>query len=101
MFAARNRMTEILENFPGKDLDEYCNCGQKETILHIYNCEILRDGKQSNYEYERIFNGKIDEQIEVFIILEKNLDKREILKEKITETPCDPPVIRYFVNSNG
>ena len=84
MFAVRNRMTEILENFPGKNLNEYCICGQKETIIHIYNCEILSDGKQYNYEYEIIFNGKIDEQ---------NLDNREILKEKTTETPCDPPVI--------
>jgi hypothetical protein len=30
MFAGRNRMTEILENLPGKDLDEYCICGKKK-----------------------------------------------------------------------
>ena len=87
MFAVRNRMLEMLENFPGKDLNEYCICGQKETIIHIYNCEILSDGEQYNYEYETIFNGKIDDQIEVFKIVEKNLDKREILNEKTTENP--------------
>ena len=101
MFAVRNRMNEILENFPGKDLDEYCICGHQESIIHIYNCEILGDGKHNDYEYDMIYNGQLEEQTEVFKTLEKKLEKREKLKEKLKKTPCDPPVIHYFVNSNG
>ena len=69
-------------------------------MLHIYDCEILNEGKQLDCKYENIFTGKIQEQIKIFKKVEENLVKRENLKEKIKEhvkTPCDPPVIRYIV----
>ena len=39
IFAIRNRMIEISENFPGKEISSTCHCGTTETILHIYFCE--------------------------------------------------------------
>ena len=40
--------------------------------------------------------------IRIVKLLRRERDKeREILNEKIKENRCDPPVIRYFVKSNG
>jgi hypothetical protein len=40
LFSVKNRMLEIAEDFPGKQIDDKCCCGQLENILHIYNCAI-------------------------------------------------------------
>ena len=100
-------MIEISENFPGKIQTESCVCGQTESMIHLYKCEILSGGKQIDGEYETIFTGTIDEQIKIFKVIEVNLENRKEIKEikeklkEESETPCDPSEIRYFVNSNG
>ena len=53
MFAVRNRMIEIYENFPGKNIEDICHCRKKETMEHIYNCDDL------NKEICRISSMKI------------------------------------------
>ena len=58
MFAIRNRMLEISENFPGKDISEICCCGKLESMLHIYSCEKLNNGSEQHLEYNGIFGGK-------------------------------------------
>ena len=55
MYATRNRMVDIPQNFGGK---ENCICGNEETMSHIYSCEYLNI-EETELEYEKIFNGKI------------------------------------------
>ena len=52
-------MIEISENFPGKIQTESCVCGQTESMIHLYKCEILSGGKQIDGEYETIFTGTV------------------------------------------
>ena len=96
LFAMKNRMVNIPANFPKPNIVKKCICGEKEDMKHIHNCEILNDGEQSNLEYEKIFEGNISEQIQVFRKFERNLKRREHLTEnkKDITPPCDPLVIR-------
>ena len=95
MFGIKNRMVNISANFPKPNIEYKCFCGQKEDMKHVYNCELLNEGRQPNIEYERIFTGNISEQIEVFRIFEQNMERRETMKENKIEQqpPCDPNVI--------
>ena len=54
MFALRNKMFEISENFPGKQMKDECVCTKKEEMLHIYKCEILIEGRKPILIYENI-----------------------------------------------
>ena len=92
----KNRVVNIPANFPKPNIVNKCICGEKEDMKHIHNCEILNDGEQSNLEYEKIFEGNISEQIQVFRKFERNLKRREHLTEnkKDITPPCDPLVIR-------
>ena len=104
MFKIRNRMFEIQENFPMKEMKETsCPCGEEETMLHIYNCEILNGKLRSRSNYTGIFTGTVNEQIKIFKRFEESLKERENLKDQLKtklNSPCDPPVIRY-IPSNG
>jgi hypothetical protein len=64
-------------------------------MKHIYQCETINDGEQPVLKYEKIFEGNICEQIEVFRKFERNIENRkkfnELKKENII--PCDPHVI--------
>ena len=97
MFAVKNRMIEIYENFPGKQLKKECICNEIESMSHIYNCETLNEGKSQILKFEQIYEGNIKDQIEVFKHFEENLNRRELINLK---PPCDPSVIRYYT-SNG
>ena len=100
MFSVKNRMLEIAENFPGKQLDDMCWCGQQENILHIYNCEILNENKPI-VKYEELYNGRLEDQISICERIESCMEKRKQLKQTVKdETPCDPAEIRYLY-SNG
>ena len=77
MFSARNRMTEIGYHFPKPNTENICICGEKEDMVHIYNCELINQEKKPNLKYENIFNGDIQKQIEVFKHFKQNLEKRE------------------------
>ena len=50
-----------------------CYCGSEETSEHIYNCEILSDKKDKKLNFERIYNGTIREQDEIFRTFEQNM----------------------------
>ena len=77
-----------------------CWCGQQETILHIYNCEILNE-KEPTVKYEELYNVKLQDQISIFERIEANMKKKEQQKQKgKDEIPCDPAEIRYLY-SNG
>ena len=89
MYATRNRMVDIPQNFGQK---ENCVCGNEETMSHIYSCEYLNI-EETELDYERIFNGNITEQISIFRRFENNLKARNEMKINTeTETndqPCD------------
>ena len=56
IFAIRNRMVEIPNNFKRNKEEHKCVCGENETTKHIYNCEQLNsDDKYKNIQFEEIF----------------------------------------------
>ena len=78
-------MTKIPYNFGQKE--EKCICVEVEDIQHIYNCEII-DAKKPELTYDKIYNGNLKSQIEVFRRIEKNLEiRQEILIRN--KSPCD------------
>ena len=87
----------MYENFPGKQLKNECICSKIESISHKYYCETQNEGKNSIMKFEKIYEGNIKDQIEVFKHYEENLNRRESINLK---PPCDPSVIRYYT-SNG
>ena len=87
LFAVKNRMINIPYNFSSK-CEPKCKCGKNENMLHIYQCELYKKEKQPLFPYEKIFNGNLKEQIEVYRKFKQNLQTREEIKEKISN-PCD------------
>ena len=85
MFAIRNRMFRIPNNFGEKD--EKCVCGTIETMSHTYDCESLNEN-ESNIKYEELYNGNLNNKIEIFRRLETNIEKRLEIKTK-KNFPCD------------
>ena len=79
LFSYRNRMVNIPSNFPKGKTEYTCICGEKENMKHIYNCELLSEKKEQGVDYEKIFNGTINQQIDVFRIVQQNLDQRELI----------------------
>ena len=75
-------MIKIPSNFRGKEKkDEMCpaGCDKIETMEHIYKCIEFNKGKKVIHPYEKIYNGHISEQVEIFNIMKRNLEKRKIL----------------------
>ena len=63
MFSVKNRMVRIPANFP-KDKTEYkCVCNEKEDMQHIYYCDILNNGRETNIEYEKLYTDRSIETI--------------------------------------
>ena len=91
LFAIKNKMIDIPSNFSSK-IENRCQCGEIENMEHIYICEILNKERRI-LPYEKIYNGNLSEQIDIFQIFERNLEIRE-RKQTETEIPCDPDVIR-------
>ena len=119
LFEIRNGMTQIPSNFSSRDNVFYCVCGDRESMPHLYNCEKLnkQTTKSDHVSYNKIYNGHINEKIEVYRKFEENLKVREnILKtdeeksiSKIeqnkkrngtSKSPGDPSV-DPLVTSNG
>ena len=59
-----------------------------ENISHIYSCEILNE-KKTTISYNEIYNGNLNNQIEIFRRIENNLDERRKMKNE-NNFPCDP-----------
>ena len=91
-FSIRNKMIDIPANFPKSKEKTVCFCGNIEDMNHIYECELFSSEKQ-NISYEKIYNGDIHEQTEVFRRMENCLDKRKSITDLENELPCDPNVI--------
>ena len=80
----RNRMIGIPFNFGKKE--EKCICGKIENISHIYECKSLNE-QETKLPYNEIYNGNLNNQIEIFRRLEKSLKERNEMKTNIF--PCD------------
>ena len=85
LFEIRNRMIKLPYNF-GKE-EEKCVCGGKENISHINECKSLNE-LQAKLPYNEIYNGNLNNQLEIFSRLDKLLKERDKMKTKIF--PCDP-----------
>ena len=78
IFAIRNRMVEIPNNYRSNKDEHKCVCGKNETTEHIYNCEQLNsDDQYNNIHFEEIFKDNIEKQVEISRIFFKNLQSRE------------------------
>ena len=100
IFAIRNKMIMISDNY--KNTTEICQCGQIETMEHIYNCKQWNDNnKIEKTKFEEIYKDNISKQVEVSKKLFKNLEKRQ---KKNTNSHviqlCDPP-LSVVESSNG
>ena len=91
MFEVKTRMVNIPTNFPKQNMEYICPCGEKENMEHLYNCEMLNDGVKPKLKYEKLYNGNLFEQCEVFRTFEKNFEKRKTFTK---ESPCDRSLIR-------
>ena len=103
LFGVRNMMTDIPSNFSRGEKETQCQCGQREDMEHIYECEIYNE-EQVNLPYKKIYNGSINEQIAVFRQFELNLQKGQQLRTKIdlffhTES-SGPPLPMHDCNCN-
>ena len=85
LFEIRNRMIKLPYNF-GKE-EEKCVCGERENISHIYECKSLNE-QQAKLPYNEIYNGNLNNQLEIFRRIEKSLKERDKMKTNIF--PCDP-----------
>ena len=61
LFAIRNKMVDIPNNFSNKELKEKCFCGEIEEMEHLYECEIL--GNNSEISYDKIYSNNVKDQI--------------------------------------
>ena len=89
MFAVKNSMINIPANF-SSNCETKCECGVKEDMVHIYNCE-LYNNRKPEIPFEKIFNGNMKEQILVFNKFSQNMETRKKLKQiSYPSDQCDP-----------
>ena len=93
VFDMRNNMTNIPSNFKSeKENTTTCICGEKENMIHIYNCEKLNTEKPRE-KYENIFGNNVKKIRYVLQRFNENLKEREkLLKEETFQEIriCDP-----------
>jgi len=79
MFAVKNAMVNITANFTSKS-ETKCDCGLRENMKHIYECKIYNE-ENPEVEFEKIYNGNLNEQKMFFNKFKQNMQKREKIKE--------------------
>ena len=87
LFEMKNKMTKIPSNFSKSNIRYECYCGDEENMKHIFYCKSLSNGIEQRIEYDKIYNGTVTEQKEILTIFERNMKKREQLKEE-NQIPC-------------
>ena len=99
MFAIKNRMVQISYNFPQNKSIDKCQCGEEESMEHIYSCKLLNKQEEYQLPYKMIFIGNIGEQIMIFRTFQNNMKEREKLlkneKQKNENShviPCGDPL---------
>ena len=73
----RNRMVPISNNFPSKQNENPCICGEPDDDMkHIYSCKMLNT-ENPNITYEKIFENDVKNQKIVFERFKTNYEVRE------------------------
>ena len=75
IFAIRNRMIDIENNFKNRKKTEKC-CGQIEDQQHIYTCQQLNK-KKTDIEYNKIFEENVKIQKAIMERFNENYEKRK------------------------
>ena len=104
IFAIRNRMVHIENNFPNQLSKSPCICGEFENQEHIYSCTLLNQNKVI-IEYDRIFEENVKDQKQIYERFKENLEIRNEKTRKISH-PSDPSgrstiITNPSCNSNG
>ena len=95
MFSIKNRMIQLPCNFGNPN--EKCICGAEENMPHLYSCQYLNENKQI-ISFDKLNNGSLSDQIEIFQRFEYNMEIRTELKQKMKDgwnnqmkanSPCD------------
>ena len=95
-------MIEIPANFPSKNgnIDENCKkCGDKETMKHLYICDL--NEKNSNIKYEEIFGENLEKMRIVYQNFRTNYENKREQKVIIPRDPLCDPLSSVFEYSNG
>ena len=79
MFAVKTSMVNITANFSSNS-ETKCECGQWEDMKHIYECKIYNK-ENPEVEFEKIYNGNLNEQKMVFNKFKQNMQKRDKRKQ--------------------
>ena len=88
MFAVKNSMINIPANFSSK-CEMKCKCGQIEDMAHIYECG-LYNMKTPEIPFEKIFEGNLKQQIEVYNKFAQNLETRNLKRTSYPGDHYDP-----------
>ena len=101
IFSIRNRMVPIPYNFPVKQSEISCLCGQTENMKHIYSCNYL-NVENEEITYEKIFEDNVKHQKKVYERFKQSFETREMKRNEIESNhgipQVDPLSILY---SNG
>ena len=65
-------MNNLNYNFPGNNKKEYCICLNQLTNEKFYPCKLLNNNVLSDFQYENIFNGTVQDQNKMINILNQN-----------------------------
>jgi len=86
IFAIRNRMTNIPENFKTKMEVNKCVCGQTEQMAHIYEC-INLNNKKVTMKYENIYTDNVENLKIVFKRFRKKHGRKRKKSNQETKIP--------------
>ena len=86
LFAVRNRMINIGNNFGKMEICKKCN--MNEDMEHIYVCKYLNE-QQNKIPFGKIYTGNLNQQNQILRIFEKNMNERTKMKTKQNH-PSDP-----------
>ena len=111
IFGVRNRMLFLPANFPLKQKNMNCACGDVEDMRHVYLCTYWNTEKEE-IEYNMIYTYHISQLVKVYKRFEQNYQKREkytiesiekMKSEKIAlhGIPNRDPIFSLFETSNG
>jgi hypothetical protein len=79
-------MVDIPSNFSSAEENEQkCECQKSENMDHIYYCEMLNQNKPEEI-HEKIFHGRLDQQISVLQRFEENFKKRMKILAKLNDS---------------
>ena len=84
IFKLRCRSTNVKMNLKGLYDDLECTaCGlEEETQIHIIHCKKLNENKVGKkVNYDKLFNGTVDEKLEIAKIFKENYDLLENMKK--------------------